>query len=129
MLRRLLPLTLLIVCLAACKDKSPETAAMTAARQSYEALRRGDCERFLDGRAGMDSVPDSYREQLLMACRQYLFRQRQTHRDILDVRATRAEMDSSLNVMQVFLLLTYADSTAEEMVVPMVLHDGKWKMK
>jgi len=31
--------------------------------------------------------------------------------------------------MQVFLMLNYADSLHEEIVVPMVMRNGEWKMK
>jgi hypothetical protein len=43
--------------------------------------------------------------------------------------ASRATMDSTLQLMQVFLLVNYADSMQEEIVVPMVERNGKWKMK
>ena len=45
------------------------------------------------------------------------------------VSAPRAQMDSTLQQMQVFLILQYADSTQEEIVVPMVEHNGRWQMK
>jgi hypothetical protein len=38
-------------------------------------------------------------------------------------------MDSTLNIMQAFLTLYFADSTNEEIVVPMVLQGDTWMLK
>jgi len=37
--------------------------------------------------------------------------------------------DSLPQLMQVFMTVSYSDSTYEEIVVPMVERDGKWLMK
>ena len=37
--------------------------------------------------------------------------------------------DTTLHVVYTFLLLSYGDSTQEEVTVPMVQVDGEWKMK
>ena len=65
-----------------------------------------------------------------MACyRQFVAQQERAHDGIADVTATRAEMDSVANVMQVFLQLCFGDSTSEEIVVPMLRHGNAWLMK
>lgn len=117
------------VLLAACGGKSAEEQAMAVAQQSYEALRQGDFDEFLAARAFSAALPGGYREQLLTACRQYAHQQQTTHGGWQKVEATRARMDSTLNLMQVFLTQRYADGTAEEIVVPMVLVEGEWRMK
>ena len=117
------------VLLAACGGKSAEEQAMAVAQQSYEALRQGDFDEFLAARAFSAALPGGYREQLLTACRQYAHQQQSTHGGWQKVEATRARMDSTLNLMQVFLTQRYADGTAEEIVVPMVLVEGEWRMK
>ena len=38
-------------------------------------------------------------------------------------------IDSTLHVVYAFLLLSYGDSTKEEVTVPMVQVDGDWKMR
>jgi len=74
-------------------------------------------------------LPDDYREQLLTGYKQFMAQQQKTHQSIRSVQTTNARMDSTLQLMQVFLLLEYGDSTQEEIVVPMVEHDGRWRMK
>jgi hypothetical protein len=38
-------------------------------------------------------------------------------------------MDSTLHLMQVFLVLGYGDNSQEEVVVPMVEQQGMWLMR
>ena len=51
------------------------------------------------------------------------------HHGILSVRAVNAKADTSLHVVNVFLMLCFGDSTNEEIVVPMVDVNGSWWMK
>lgn len=102
---------------------------MEAARQSYAALAQGDYEQFLAMRADVENMPSGYREELLTAYRQFVSQQAHAHGGIALVEALRAEADSTLRVMQVFLTLHYGDSTHEEIVVPMVELNGQWKLK
>ena len=117
----------MVVC--GCGKGTAEEQAMKSAADCSASLLEGDYDGFLGGRAGMDSIPDSFREQLLVSYKQFVHHQQQAHLGIRAVEPVRAVADSSLNVMQVFLLVSYADSTQEEIVVPMVEHNGEWKMK
>ena len=127
-------LFLIILLISACsKAPTAEEQVMEDARAAaqiyYDFLVQGDYWQFLHGRAGTDSMPDGYREQLLTAYKQFMAQQREAHGGIAHADAQRARIDSTLQLVQVFLLLSYADSTQEEIVVPMVEHNGEWKMK
>ena len=115
--------------LMGCREASREEKAKEAAQEYYDALLQGDYQAFLDGRAHMDSIPVSFREQLLTAYKQFMRQQEEAHQGVLSFVPTRVEDDSLLQVMQVFMVVNYADSTHEEIVVPMVEHQGKWMMK
>ena len=115
--------------LMGCEEASREDKAKEAAQEYYQALLNGDYQAFLDGRAHMDSIPDSFREQLLTAFKQFMHQQQEAHQGVVSFVPTRAEDDSLLQVMQVFMMVNYGDSTREEIVVPMVEHQGKWMMK
>lgn len=112
-----------------CGEASREDKAKEAAQEYYQALLEGDYQAFLNGRAHMDSIPDSFREQLLTAFKQFMRQQEEAHQGVVSFVPTRAEDDSLLQVMQVFMMVNYGDSTREEIVVPMVEHQGKWMMK
>ena len=111
------------------KVSSPEEQAMEAAQKYYEALLQGDYEVFLEGRIHMDSIPDSFREQLLVSYKQFMRQQQEAHQGIASFAPSRVQTDSVSHVTQVFMMVNYSDSTHEEIVVPMVEHYGKWLMK
>ena len=112
------------------KELIPEEAASQAAQEYYDRLIAGDYEAFLAGRIATDSLPDDYRQQLLDGYRQYHAQLQQTHGGITGVTVSNAHHDSAQNLMQTFLLLSFNDSTQEEIIVPMVQNDnGEWKMR
>ena len=118
-----------LIGLTGCSKASPEELASLAAEGYYRHLTAGEYEKFLQGKAGADSLADDYREQLLVGYKQFMAGQQAAHGGIRNIRTTNVRPDSSLQLMQVFLLLEYGDSTQEEIVVPMVEHDGRWRMK
>ena len=118
-----------VLYITSCGSPTPEEMASLAAKGYYEHLLRGEYEHFLDGKAGADSLPDGYREQLLAGYRQFTAQQEQQHRGILDVRVAGAKADSLLHYTNVFLVLCFGDSTNEQVAVPMVEHDGSWRMR
>lgn len=118
-----------LIGLMGCEEASREDKAKEAAQEYYQALLNGDYQAFLDGRAHMDSIPDSFREQLLTAFKQFMRQQEEAHQGVVSFVPTRVEDDSLLQVMQVFMMVNYGDSTREEIVVPMVEYQGKWMMK
>ncbi|MBQ8486927.1 MAG: hypothetical protein IJ533_04680 [Prevotella sp.] len=125
--------SLLVLCILLfslqCARLTPEQQASLAAQGYYHHLAAGQCEQFLEGRVGADSLPADYREQLLAGCRQFLSQQQKAHQGIADVRVSNARTDSLDGYTSVFLLLCYGDSTQEEIVVPMVERGGRWCMK
>lgn len=127
-------LMVIIFLISACSSPSPEEQAradaMVAAQHGYNLLLSGDFEGFALCHAGMSDAPRSYREQMTDAYKMYIDREQKAHQGIDKAEATRAEMDSTLNLMQVFMLLTYGNGTSEEIVVPVVMDDqGQWKLR
>lgn len=119
-----------LLLLAACSKPTPEQQAINTVLESYEGLLQGNYEAFLNNRAGMDSIPDSYREQLLVSYKQFIAQQRKAHQDIVELQPMRTELDSIQHLMLVYLQVIYADSAKEEIVVPMIENDeGMWMMK
>ncbi|MCR4602276.1 MAG: hypothetical protein K5683_01915 [Prevotella sp.] len=130
-MKRILYMLLLLLALA-CSDRkefTDEDKAAAVARTCYDALYSNHPQLFLDGRLHADQMPDSYRQQLLENYRQHVERVDREHQGVSNLQVTRAISDSTLHVIQVFLLLNYGDGTKEEIVVPMVEHQGKWLMK
>ena len=121
---------LLLAFFTACSNSpTPEELASEAAKNYYRQLAAGQYEQFLDGRAGADSLHSDYREQLLVAYKQFVAQQQATHRGIREVRIMNARADSLQGCTNVFLVLCFGDSTNEEIVVPMVERGQRWLMK
>ena len=106
-----------------------EERAAQAAKTYYDHLAAGRYGQFLDGKTGAEALPADYREQLLTSCQQFMAQQAKAHKGICDIRISAARTDSLTDYISVFLLLCYGDSTQEEIVVPMVEHNGQWRMK
>jgi hypothetical protein len=133
---RKLAVIVLLTVLAACGSATKEELASLAAKGYYDHLIHGEYEQFYEG---MDqrTLPDGttlsdeavYRSQMLDNLRQFMARQAQEHRGVLEVRVSNATTDTVQQLTNVFLVLCFADSTNEEIVVPMVERQGTWRMK
>lgn len=114
-----------------CQEVSPEQQAAEAAQGYYQRLLDGYPDGFLEGKAAYDEMPADYREQLLKANEQYMKDMQQKHNGLQSVAVSPnvGRIDSTLHVVYTFLLLSFGDSTQEEVTVPMVQVNGEWKMR
>ena len=117
--------------LMGCHESNPEQQAAEAAQGYYQRLLENYPDGFLAGKACYDQLPDDYREQLVKANEQYMKDMQQRHDGLraVSVSPNVGRTDSTLHVVYAFLLLSYGDSTQEEIAVPMVHVDGEWKMR
>ena len=92
-------------------------------------FRSGEYDKFLEGKAGSDSLPEAYRAQLLEGYKQFVAQQNSLHNGIHDIRIVNARRDTLLNYTNVFLMLCFGDSTNEQVSVPMIEHNGSWRMR
>lgn len=128
-MKHLLTLAVVLLLLCACSGTSAEEMASLAAKGYYGHLISGEYEHFLAGKAGADSLPESYREQLVMGYKQFMAQQEKLHHGIQDIRIVGAKADTLLQCMNVFLVFCFGDSTNEQVTVPMVEYQGAWRMK
>lgn len=116
--------------LTACHEEpNPDDLALQAAKGYYDELLAGNYEAFLNGKATADSMPQNYRNQMILVYRNYMEEQKENHGGLHQVIAVRAQRDTTLHFTHAFLLLHFADSTKEEINIPMVEVKGQWKMK
>ncbi|MBP5387115.1 MAG: hypothetical protein J6Y97_06990, partial [Prevotella sp.] len=76
-----------------------------------------------------DSLPGSYKEQLRDNIKMFMARQRQLHKGISTFNIVNAEIDADSHTANAFLVVNYADSTSEQIVVPLVERGGVWRMR
>ena len=118
--------------LLACGSGTPEEMASLAAKGYYEHLMRGEYRQFLEGKdfQALDTIGtiDRLKEHEINL-RQFMAQQEKTHHGIREVRISNAQTDTIQKVTNVFLVLCFGDSINEEVVVPMVERQGRWRMK
>ena len=135
--QRCLPLFMVAVIfmpflLAACsKEKQLDDAELAgrAADHYYHRLMEGGYDEFVAGMDGADGYPESYRQQLAINAKQYMAGMKTKHSGMAGIAVARAEADSLGGYTNVFMIITFADSVREEIVVPMVKRNNEWKMK
>ena len=131
-----LPFYFFTFLLFSCGSATKEELASLAAKGYYDHLIHGEYEQFYEG-LDHRTLPDgtalsdeaAYRSQMLDNLRQFMAHQAQAHRGVLEVRVSNATTDTVQQLTNVFLVLCFADSTNEEVVVPMVERNGAWRMK
>lgn len=96
---------------------------------SYNQLLQGNYDAFLANRAYMDSIPESFKQQLIANYKMFMHQQQEQHQGIVSFKATRVEEDSTLALTNVYVMVNYADSTSEEIVVPVIQQNGIWKLR
>ena len=119
---------LVIACGGKGGDNPSEMAGRTA-KLYYENLLHGRYDVFVDGFYRPDSIPSSYRSQLIDNARMYVAQMNDDHHGLARVDLIRATADTARNEGRAFLLLCFADSTREEVEVPMVRIENLWMMR
>lgn len=125
--------TLCCLALASCGKQSaavsPDEMASRAAKIYYDYLLHGDCAAYVDGFYRPDSIPESYREQLIVSAKQYVGQMKTDHQGLVSVEAAGARTDTAKHVGEAYLMLGFGDKTKEQIVVPLVLHNGNWMLR
>ncbi len=124
--------TLSFICLslfASCTEPTREELAAEAAKTYYEHLIAGRDAEYVAGLYGSDTIREEYRRQLCDNARMFMDIQKKKRNGIVSVRTMRTEADSTRHSINVFLMLCFGDSINEQVVVPMMEHDGRWVMR
>ena len=127
-----LSLSFVTLCMLSChktEGQKPEELAGRTAKAYYDYLIEGKYEAYTDGFYQPDSIPGSYREQLIVNAKQYAAQMKEDHGGLAAVKVAGAKADTARHTGHAFLVLCFKDSTKEEIVVPMALVVGNWMMK
>ncbi len=132
-MRRLIYALMLVavVAIVACSKKTggDNKAAAYFAKGYYERLIEGNYEGYVDALNYPDSIPSSYRRQLVLNAKLFTEKQKSIHGGWIGVEIAGCVIDSLSPTAQAILNLCYADSTREKVVVPMVERDGRWYIR
>jgi len=129
---------LALACWVSCSEKrTPEQEAAEAALSYYHRLLEGYPDGLLAAKAN-DSLPDELQEEMKHAFHQFVSDMQHKHQGLKSVsispnvgrRDSLRKPDGSWqHVTYAFLLLSFNDSTQEEISVPMVESNGDWFLK
>lgn len=116
---------------SACKHEEPDAGdlAAIAAKGYYEQLLAGNFQDFVDGTYQSQRIPSSYYKQLVLNAQMFVEQQSKERKGMLRVAVSNVKADTAHHTANVFLAVSYGDSTKEQIVVPMVFVDGKWLMR
>lgn len=120
-----------VMSLFSCKEKAPDPGyyAGIAAKRYYDLLLEGKYDEFVAGQNMPHRIPEGYRQQLVLNAKMFVEQQKDEHRGMKDFQVLDAKADTAHHVADVYLTVTYGDSTKEQIVVPMVEVENKWKMR
>ncbi len=125
----LLSLTLIAILAmmtTACSDDD-HSRVREEAKRCYEYLQEGKYEKFVGQIAYADSMSEDYRSQMIDVIAEYDATMKQQHGQLVEISVTG---DTIIGEQaHVYLQLSYADSTSEEVGVPMVKVEKKWMMQ
>ena len=85
-MRKLLIVLLLAALWSACSREHPEKIAAQAAKECYDLLLDGKYDEFIARKANTDSIPASYREQLVANMKMFADQMQQEHHGMKEVR-------------------------------------------
>ena len=111
--------------MAGCSRLSSDEAAQQAAVDYYTMLIQGRYEEFVGGYAAADSLPADYRSQLVDAVAQTMAAD--PMQSLCGVTAT--DLSRTDSTACVLLQLQFADSTKEQILLPLVLMEEGWRMQ
>ena len=126
-------LFLIPVLLASCWWRSDErythASAREAAQRFYTMLVCGDYGKFVNIQETADSMTDEYHVQMVELMEQFMDRFTAERGKVLKVTATRDSLIEADSTALVWLDLLFADSLVEQICVPLVFTNEKWRMK
>jgi len=95
----------------------------------YALYTQGDYAAFVAAMASCDDKPQDYRQQMEMLFKQHAAQTVREKGGIKAVSVGRMEPHGDNTMVNAFLDVTYQDSTTEEVMLPLVFVDNKWRLR
>jgi len=121
---------LIVLILPSCHNDGlnrQQRRARRAAERCYEYLQDKKFNRFVGEIAYAEQMSPEYRQQMEDLIEENTIRNIEEHGKLLSAEAVGDSITGDL--AHIYLQLTYADSTSEEVGLPMICIEGDWKMQ
>ena len=120
----------LCLSLASCKhEPAPGDVAAQTAKAYYDHLLQGRYADYVDGTYRRDSIPDSYRQQLIDNAKMFLWQMKKEHQGMKSVVVNHATYDEKTQTANAYLTVSFNNGDVEQVVVPMIYRNGLWLMR
>ena len=129
------PLLVLLISflLAACSSggKGDELQPPTAKEvmEYYELYRSGNYAEYVKAMQSCDNKPADFCKQMADALKQHAARIKEEKGGTVSAEFLRSELHAEHSAADAYLSVTYGDSTKEEIVLPLVFWQDKWRLK
>ncbi len=121
---------LTISCSSEKKDSFVEKATPSEiVETAYNHLIKGEYEQYLLCVQSYDSIPERYHKSLINVLKQAAENEKKERNGIANVKAIAENTNEKDTYSVVRVDITYGDSTKEEIAVPVVKFNGKWRLK
>lgn len=119
----------LMVSCASSQEKPFENPSEEEVERIYGLYLAGRYEEYVDEMLSCDSMPTAYRQQMVDLHRQHAHRQNEKHRKALRATVERIEPTTTGRQANVFLRVEYSDRSQEVILLSMVRHNDRWRLK
>lgn len=126
--------TIALLALASCARR-PNAVVMAPPPDSLEVLEKyelyvkGDYAAYVKEMQSCDGRPQTYIDQMVLLLRQHAEEQKKEYGDIVDVKIARIELNAPKAYANAFLEISHSGQPAEQIVLPLVYVDGRWRLK
>ncbi len=126
----LLSTTIFFVAILICSCGDKEEIEIGKVAVSYvDSLYSGDFDGAVLNTAGTSEASPQYREHLALLYRNTVDNNLNEHGALAKTECYGVKEDKEHHCADVYLRLTFADSTKQDILLPMEEHSGQWLMK
>lgn len=133
---RVASIVAIAICLAACSgakaEEEHDTCVLLEAdvEAMYYNYIRGDYAAYVSLMESLDDKPEGYRKQMVDLMKQRHRQQEVDHNGgPMACHVKDLKIDHTGQYCEAYIVVNFKDSTEEEILLPLVLKDEKWRLK
>ena len=119
---------------ASCSDSSATEADPNGFQDSlavydYMLLAKGRFEAYTDSMASCHGAPPTYKQHTIALLRHHYLQVLSDRKGVRSAQVARKEFHDDGKMVNVYLNVTYNDSTSDEIQIPMVFFQNSWRIR
>ena len=120
---------LLAACSSGGKGDGLQPPTAKEVMEYYELYRSGNYAEYVKAMQSCDDKPADFCKQMADALKQHAARIKAEKGGAVSAEFLRTELHAEHSAADAYLSVTYGDSTKEEIVLPLVFWQDKWRLK